>query len=391
MKIGLVLSSTPGYSETFFTSKIKGLQEHGFEVILFTQAIKQDFELCQVIKATKVYKNPVFQVLSMVFVFAKLLANASTVIKFIRFERQENTSVLNLLKKIYLNSHMLSQKVDWLHFGFATQALGSELVAKAIGAKMAVSFRGFDISIYPLKYQNCYNLVWKHVDKVHTISNDLLNLAFNLGLSKNTNIQKITPAIDIGKFQKDIELASKQESIKILTVARLTWKKGIIDTLHALKIVKSKGYKFNYTIVGIGNEYERIAYAIDQFNLVDNVNLVGKKDVSEVIEIYANSNIYLQGSISEGFCNAVLEAQAMGLLCIVSDAEGLSENIIDAKTGWLVPKCNPEALAKKIIEVINLPEEKKTIITNSAIERVKLDFTIAQQTKKFIEFYSLNS
>ena len=35
MKIGIVLSSTPSYSETFFISKIKGLQKHGFEVVLF--------------------------------------------------------------------------------------------------------------------------------------------------------------------------------------------------------------------------------------------------------------------------------------------------------------------------------------------------------------------
>jgi len=32
--IGLVLPNTPAYSETFFNSKIKGLQENGCEVIL---------------------------------------------------------------------------------------------------------------------------------------------------------------------------------------------------------------------------------------------------------------------------------------------------------------------------------------------------------------------
>ena len=35
MKIGIVLSSIPAYSETFFNSKIKGLQKNGFEVVLF--------------------------------------------------------------------------------------------------------------------------------------------------------------------------------------------------------------------------------------------------------------------------------------------------------------------------------------------------------------------
>jgi colanic acid/amylovoran biosynthesis glycosyltransferase len=38
-KIGIVLSSTPGYSETFFKSKIKGLQESGYDVTLFVDTI----------------------------------------------------------------------------------------------------------------------------------------------------------------------------------------------------------------------------------------------------------------------------------------------------------------------------------------------------------------
>ncbi len=388
MKIGLVLSSTPGYSETFFTSKIKRLQDHGFKVVLFTQSRNEDFVLCQVIKAPKVYKNAVLQLVSMILTLTKLITSVATVVKYIRLEREENTSTLNIIKKVYLNSHVLSQKVDWLHFGFATQAIGSELVAKAIGAKMAVSFRGFDISIYPLKNKNCYELLWKHVDKVHTISNDLLEIALNLGLSKHHAIQKITPAIDVEKFHKNGEEPSKQSVIEILTVARLNWKKGITDTLHALQILKNMGYKFNYTIVGNGDDYERIVYAIYQLDLVDYVNLVGKKNVNEVIDIYANSNLYIQCSISEGFCNAVLEAQAMGLLCVVSSAEGLSENIIDRKTGWVVPKCNPEALAQKLIEVLNLPEDQKSLIRKNAIQRVKSDFTIEQQIKKFVTFYS---
>ena len=38
MKIGLVLPATPGYSETFFTNKIKGLQKHGHTGVLFVNS-----------------------------------------------------------------------------------------------------------------------------------------------------------------------------------------------------------------------------------------------------------------------------------------------------------------------------------------------------------------
>ena len=47
MRIGIVLSSPPGYSETFFRSKIKGLQEKGHQVLLVTAATKEKFNGCE--------------------------------------------------------------------------------------------------------------------------------------------------------------------------------------------------------------------------------------------------------------------------------------------------------------------------------------------------------
>ena len=77
-------------------------------------------------------------------------------------------------------------------------------------------------------------------------------------------------------------------------------------------------------------------------------------------------DFYIQYSIQEGFCNAVLEAQAMGLLCIVSDADGLSENVLHNETGWVVPKRNPTLLAQKMIETIDLNDTEKSKIRENA-------------------------
>jgi colanic acid/amylovoran biosynthesis glycosyltransferase len=114
---------------------------------------------------------------------------------------------------------------------------------------------------------------------------------------------------------------------------------------------------------------------------------MGRLDTENVKLALAKSHIYIQYSVQEGFCNAVLEAQAMGLLCIVSDAEGLAENILDKETGWVVPKRNPELLALKIKDVFDLSETKKEQIRNSAILRVQQHFNIEKQHLEFIHFY----
>lgn len=396
MKIGIVLSNPPGYSETFFTSKIKGLQGHSLEVVLFVQKDIENFNLCKTIISPKVYPHPIRQFIASIIVFIGLIPTLKQVIRFIKLERKEKSSFFSIYKKIYLNAHIIKQKVAWLHFGFATQAIGSELVAKAIGAKMAVSFRGFDINVYPVKHPNCYTRVWENVDKVHSISNYLLQKAYSLGLSEEVPFKIITPAVDLqkslGSLSNVVTERSRSDienSIKIITIARLNWIKGLDVSIAAMQLLKEKGIDFTYHIIGSGSikEQERYQYQVYKLRLKKEVSFLGKLPHSETIKKLNEATIYLQPSLNEGFCNAVLEAQAIGKLCIASNVGGLPENIENNKTGWLVPKSNPKALADKIMEVISLPEDKKQEIAKNAQERVRKQFAIEQQQKQFIEFY----
>jgi colanic acid/amylovoran biosynthesis glycosyltransferase len=388
MRIGIVLSNTPGYSETFFTSKLKGLQDSGVEVLLFCQSKKDDFTLCPVIESPKVTRNPLLQFWFFIKEFLLLLPYLPTVFRFIKLERKEGTGIIQLFKKVYLNAHLLKAKLDWLHFGFATLALGSETVARAIGAKMVVSFRGFDVAIYPLKHPGCYILLWKYLDKAHTISDDLLVLAKKQGLPESIPVEKITPAIDVAFFKPAQQDFNPNEKIVFMTTGRLHWKKGFVPTIEALSILKEQGLDFTYKIVGEGPEYERIAFAAYQLGLKENVKFLGKLSPAEVKQQLETATIYLQYSIQEGFCNAVLEAQAMGKLCIVSNAEGLAENVLHEKTGWVVPKYSPEKLAERIREVLSLPQKQKLLISQSAQRRVQEEFNIAKQQREFVGFYS---
>lgn len=391
MRIGIVLPSTPAYSETFFNSKIEGLQENGFEAILFVQHQNPGFKLCTVITSNKVYQNTMLQFIAFIVAFIKLVPHIKIVFKFIGLERNMKTSWFQVFKKIYLNAHILSRKVEWLHFGFATMALGKELVAKSISAKMAVSFRGFDINVYPLKHPNCYALLWKHVDKVQSISEYLIIKAYILGLEKSTAFEIIYPAINTNKFIGNEFVADPLEKIQLLTIARLNWIKGIDLAIETMKILKDKGLSFKYHIVGGGviGEFERYKYQVVESGLENEVVFHGKQPHSSTLGLLKNCNIYIQPSKNEGFCNALLEAQFLEKLCIAFNVGGISENIIDTKTGWLVSKLNTESLALKIIEVVHLPESKKQEISENAKLRVAKHFTIQQQQQKFVEFYKL--
>lgn len=391
MKIGIVLSKTPGYSETFFRTKIIGLQENGIDVRLFCQHSNVDFDLCPTIRSPRVSKNPLLQSGYFLKEFFFLLPYLPVVLQYIKLERKEGTDLKQLVKKIYLNAHLLKSKLDWLHFGFGTLALGKETVAKAIGAKMAVSFRGFDIAVYPVKNPNCYSKLWQYVDKVHTNSDSLWALALKQKLPELTPYMKVTPAIDIELFQSQKNTISYNDDPVFMTTGRLHYIKGFVSTLEALALLKTQGLNFIYKIVGDGEEYERIAFAVYQLGLRENVNFLGKLPHSQVQKELEEADIYLQYSLHEGFCNSVLEAQAMGKLCIVSNGGGFSENVLHGKTGWVVPKYSPYLLAKQIKNVLLMDDTLKATIAENARERVRDEFTIGKQQRKFMEFYGVEN
>lgn len=388
MKIAFVLSKPPAYSETFLRAKIIGLQHSGMNVRIYCRERRNDFDLCPVVYMPRVSKNPLVQLIYFVWVFTSLLPKFSVVRRYITLERKEGVGGFKLLKRVYLNSHLLKANVDWVHFGFATLAVGSETVARAIRAKLGVSFRGFDMGTYPVKNPGCYDVLWKYVDQIHTNSNDLWKAALRFGMPEGIAVKKITPAINTTKFQAELPRYWNDMPIVFMTTGRLHWKKGFVLMLEALAILKKEGFSFTYKIVGDGPEYERIAFAAYELGLQDEVKFLGRVPHKEVREHLETATIYLQYSVQEGFCNAVLEAQAMGKLCVVSDAEGLAENVLHGDSGWVVHKYNPKKFAKQIREVLLLSPEEKSKIAQNAMDRVREHFTVEQQDEKFREFYN---
>ena len=389
-KIGLVLSKPPAYSETFLISKIEGLQASGFEVILFVNKDSSKFELCKVYKSYANYRNNFLsKIWSLIIVILKLIRIPKRVIKFIRLEQKSGRNTIQILKNSYTCAHILSHNLDWLHFGYATLTLNKENISKSINAKMAVSFRGYDINVYPLKFKGCYDLLWKRLDKVHSISNFLIKRASQFGMPNNLDIKIITPAVAPSFFEVPLNMKPSKK-IKIVTVARFNWIKGLDIAIQTMYLLKKSGVEFEYHIIGSGSESEceRYKFQVIERQLENDVFFHGRLIHIETKELLLNSTIYLQPSLSEGFCNAVLEAQALGLLCVVSDRGALSENVIHEKTGWIVFKTNPFGFEKAIKEVISLSENKKNTIRVDAKSRVASEFNIKKQQQEFVEFYA---
>ena len=258
LRVGLVLNSVPGYSETFFFTKINGLAKQGFEIMLFAWGKTNPDIKCKHILPFPVFEHLVWRAICVVvilpFVF---LRSPQAIIYYWKLERKDGHRAKEVFRRMYINAHILTKRLDWLHFGFATTALGRENVAKAIGAKMGVSLRGYDINVFPVKNLGCYTKLWKRVDQVHSISKYLLQRAYEMGLEQDKLSYIITPALSAFLSPKtDFEL---HDPVRILTVARLTWIKGLEYGIDAIAKLKMDGFRVQYTLVGDGSEFERLS------------------------------------------------------------------------------------------------------------------------------------
>jgi colanic acid/amylovoran biosynthesis glycosyltransferase len=98
------------------------------------------------------------------------------------------------------------------------------------------------------------------------------------------------------------------------------------------------------------------------------------------------ADLFLHAAVSEGFCNAVMEAQAMQLPVVTSDADGLRENVADGVTGFVVPRRDPAALAANMQVLINDPF-LRTQMGAAGRERVQSCFDIRDQAERFLDLY----
>jgi len=287
----------------------------------------------------------------------------------------------------FLQSFPLLRK-NWnlIHFEFGSIAQEQIFVAEFFKAKVITSFRGYDIAFLGLHQPEFYQEVWQKSTMIHFLGNDLLNKGIQRGFSKDGSYFLASPAIFIDQFPWKKRSLPESGPVHLVSVGRLTWKKGYLIGLMAIKKVLDHQQNIKYHIVGSGEDEQAIRFHISDLGLTDVVVLHGRKSPQEVAKILDSAHLFFHPAISEGFCNAVVEAQSVGLPVVCSDAEGLSENIEDGKTGLLFERRNAEDAANKILHILH-HSALYASMNEAGPVRVTQYFDIQKQVATFADVY----
>lgn len=139
----------------------------------------------------------------------------------------------------------------------------------------------------------------------------------------------------------------------ICTVGRLSPEKGQMLVPNTALLLKKKGYKFRWYLVGDGSLRPQLEQEIERLKLKDSVILLGAK--VNPYPYMKNCDVYVQTSYTEASCTTLREAKCFSCIRVATDFENAFEEIEDGKNG-LIAKKTSESLAEKIGTVLSSPE-----------------------------------
>ena len=146
--------------------------------------------------------------------------------------------------------------------------------------------------------------------------------------------------------------------LKFLFIGRLLKEKGIHEFVQAAKLVKKTYPDTEFTVLGAVDHHNLGALQQTELNALISSNIIQYPGhVSNIKDWIADSHVFVLPSYREGVPRSTQEAMAIGRAVITTDVPGCRETVVDGVNGFLVPKWDPEALAKKMIYFIEHPEQ----------------------------------
>jgi glycosyltransferase involved in cell wall biosynthesis len=169
-------------------------------------------------------------------------------------------------------------------------------------------------------------------------------------------------------------------TVVILSIGRAVEKKGYGDLLAALALLPaSLNWRFRH--VGGGANVARLKAEAARLGLAGRIDWLGAQRQERVLAELGDADLFVLPSTigkdgdRDGLPNVLMEAASQGLPLLATRLSGIPELVEDGRTGLLVEPGDPEALADRMVRLIEDPDLRQALGV-AAASRVRSRFTL---------------
>jgi phosphatidylinositol glycan class A protein len=198
-------------------------------------------------------------------------------------------------------------------------------------------------------------------------------------------VSVIPNAVDTAKFQPDPALRSSM--VTIVVMSRLVYRKGVDFLIDVIPEICRRFPAVRFVIGGDGPKRLALEEMRERFQLHERVSLLGAVPHEHVRDVLTTGHIFLNCSLTEAFCMAIVEAASCGLLVVSTRIGGVPEVLPDDMISLADP--NPQALIDALAHAIGVAREAAPSVRHAAVRAMYDWGDIAARTERVFDAVAL--
>lgn len=235
--------------------------------------------------------------------------------------------------------------------------------------------------------------VLRHVDWVVANSDFTREQVIGMGVAAD-RVVLISPGVDTDLFRPGLpcddlraQLGLSPQAKLVLSVGRLSPRKGFDQVIRALPGLRRAGLDAHYALIGIGEDYDRLARLVEETRTSSFVHFLGHVALADLPRWYNACDVFAMpnreiGGDTEGFGIVYLEAAACGKPALAGLAGGTGNAVLDGITGLRVDGASQDAVERGLRTLLT-DEPMADELARNGLERAAREFSwnrVAEQT-----------